>query len=116
MSFAHKFPTSVMLIGYIENAKKLSPTKSSGMKVVAKLYNPSEKNRRYDLRIPIMALGKPGKLAMEFSKSGDLVSIVGQMVVASSQNGLNLCVLADHIKTLDEESDYDIPARNGFNG
>jgi len=112
MSFAHKFPTSVMLIGYIESAKKLTPTKHSGMKVVAKLYNPSEKNRRYDLRIPIMALGRPGKLAMEFSKSGDLVSIVGQLVVRSSPSGLNLCVLADHIKTLDEESDHDLSTTN----
>ena len=44
MSFGHRYPASVFLIGYIESAKKLADSKHSGIRVAAKLYNPSEKD------------------------------------------------------------------------
>tara|TARA_R110001583_G_scaffold38351_1_gene123995 strand:+ start:4279 stop:4560 length:282 start_codon:yes stop_codon:yes gene_type:complete len=93
-----------MLIGYIEDAHKLPDTRGSGMRVVAKLYNPSEKERKYDLRIPIMAYGKPAKLMRDFGKSGDLVSIIGRV----GSRSRSVCVIAELIKTLDEDTEYDI--------
>jgi hypothetical protein len=104
MSFGHRFPTSVMMIGYIEDVKKLTPSKHTGMRVLGKLYNPSDRDRKYDLRIPIMAFGRPAKLMTDFGKSGDLVTIVGRMSTTAG----SVCVIAERIKTLDEESNYDI--------
>lgn len=112
MSFKHKFPNSVILIGYLEGVSKMGTTKNSGMKITAKLYNPSEQYRKYDLRIPLMALGKPAKLVEQLSKSGDLVSVIGRMAMVSTGSGLNLYVLADHIKSLDEDSNYEVDSYN----
>ena len=107
MSFKHKFPTSVMLIGYLEGAKKMAPSKGSGFKVSARLYNPSETYRKYDLRIPLLAMGKPAKMVSDLCRSGDLVTVIGRMAMVSSPNGLHLYVLAEHVRSLDEEgSDY----------
>lgn len=112
MSFKHKFPNSVILIGYLEGVSKMGTTKNSGMKITAKLYNPSEQYRKYDLRIPLMALGKPAKLVEQLSKSGDLVSVIGRMAMVSTGSGLNLYVLADHIKSLDEDNSYEMDSYN----
>ena len=103
MSFKHKFPTSVMLIGYLEGVSKMAPTKGAGLKVTARLYNPSEQYRKYDLRIPILAMGKPAKVVCDLSRTGDLVSVIGRMAMVSNPNGLHLYVLAENIKSLDEE-------------
>jgi primosomal replication protein N len=112
MSFKHKFPNSVILIGYLEGVSKIGTTKNSGMKITAKLYNPSEQYRKYDLRIPLMALGKPAKLVEQLAKSGDLVSVIGRMAMVSTGSGLNLYVLADYIKSLDEDSTYEMDSYN----
>ena len=104
MSFGHRYPASVFLIGYIESAKKLADSKHSGIRVVAKLYNPSEKDRKYDLRIPILSYGRPAKHMLDYGKSGDLVSIVGRMSTTSG----SVCVIAELVKTLDEDTEYDI--------
>ena len=103
MSFKHKFPTSVMLIGYLEGAKKMAPSKGSGFKVTAKLYNPSEQYRKYDLRIPLLAMGKPAKMVSDLCKSGDLVSVIGRMAMVSNPNGLHLYILVENVSSLDEE-------------
>ena len=90
MSFKHKFPTSVMLIGYLEGAKKMAPSKGSGFKVTAKLYNPSD-----------------------LCRSGDLVTVIGRMAMVSSPNGLHLYVLAEHVRSLDEEeNEYGMEPNN----
>lgn len=102
MSFKHRFPTSVTAIGYIDGATRLSQTKNSGMKISARLFNPSEHNARYDLRVPIMAIGKAASLVDELSRSGDLVTIVGRMAMVQGGQGVSLCVLVDYIKSLDE--------------
>lgn len=112
MSFNHKFPNSVVLIGYLEGVSKVGTTKNSGMKITARLYNPSEQYRKYDLRVPLMALGKPAKIVGELSKSGDLVSVIGRLAMVSTDKGLSLYVLADHIKSLDEESNYEMESYN----
>jgi primosomal replication protein N len=112
MSFKHKFPNSVTLIGYLEGASKMGTTKNSGMKITARLYNPSEQFRKYDLRIPLMALGRPAKMVEQLSKSGDLVSVIGRMAMVSTSNGLSLYVLADHVKSLDEDNENEMDPYN----
>ena len=112
MSFKHKFPNSVSLIGYLEGVSKIGTTKNSGLKITARLYNPSEQLRKYDLRIPLMALGRPAKIVQALSKSGDLVSVIGRLTMVSTNNGLSLHVLADHIKSLDEDDNYEMESNN----
>ena len=102
MSFKHRFPTSVTIIGYLEGASRLSKTKNSGLKITAKVFNPSEHTRKYDLRVPIIAIGKAAAIVDELARSGDLVTVVGRMAMVQTGGGLTLCVLADYVKSLDE--------------
>ncbi len=102
MSFKHRFPTSVTAIGYLEGASRISNTKNSGQKITAKLYNPSEHTRKYDLRVPIIALGKAASIVDELARSGDLVAVVGRLAMVQSGGGLSISMLVDYIKTLDE--------------
>ena len=104
MAFRHRFPSTVMLIGYLEDAKRLSPTRHSGKKVIAKLYNPElgGKNRSFDLRVPVIALGKIADLCVEYSKMGDLVALNGRLVQIQSPKGFTVGVYVEQIKTLDE--------------
>ena len=103
MSFRHRFPSTVVCIGYIENAAYNGRTKSSGMRVRARLYNPSEKYHKYDLRVPLIALGTPGKILIDKCKTGELVTVIGRLVMGQSDKDLNLEVLVEHIKSLDED-------------
>jgi len=112
VSFKHKFPNSVTLIGYLEGVSNMGHTKNSGTKVIAKLYNPSEQYRKYDLRVPLMALGRPARIVEKLAKSGDLVSVIGRMAMVSTGSGLSLYVLADHIKSLDEDNIYEVESYN----
>ena len=41
---------------------------------------------------------------LDYGKSGDLVSIVGRMSTTSG----SVCVIAELVKTLDEDTEYDI--------
>jgi len=97
MSFKHKFPTSVTMIGYIEKAKALPKTKNNAtLRVRASLYNPSEQFRT------------PGKILLNVEKTGELVSVIGRLVMAKGKNGTKLEVLVERIKSLDEEQDYGV--------
>ena len=114
MSFRHKFPTSVMLIGYIEGAVNAGSSKSSGIKVRAKLYNPSETSPSYDLRVPLMAFGTPAKILVNLCTTGDLVTVIGRMAMVKGPEGTKLEVLVEHIKSLDEDGgeEYGVEERN----
>lgn len=114
MSFRHKFPTSIMLIGYIESAVNAGSSKSSGIKVRAKLYNPSETSPSYDLRVPLMAFGTPAKILVNLCTTGDLVTVIGRMAMVKGPGGTKLEVLVEHIKSLDEDGgeEYGVEERN----
>lgn len=112
MSFRHKFPSSVVGIGYIENAVFNGRTKSSGIRVRARLYNPSDKYHKYDLRVPLIALGTPGKLLIDKCKTGELVTVIGRLVMVQSDDNLNLEVLVEHIKSLDEDEIHGMDESN----
>jgi len=103
MSFRHKFPSSVVGIGYVESATYNGRTKSSGIRVRARLYNPSEKYSKYDLRIPLIALGTPAKILIDKCKTGELVSIIGRLAMVQYNDSLTLEVLVEHVKSLDED-------------
>jgi|TARA_R110000824_G_scaffold116395_3_gene267793 hypothetical protein len=106
MSFKHKFPTSVTLIGYVESAKVLSKKSTTGLRVRAVLHNPSEQYRMYDLNIPLMAFGTPGKILVEVDKSGELVSVIGRLAMVKGPKGTKMEVLVEHVKSLDEEQEH----------
>ena len=114
MSFRHKFPTSIMLIGYIERAVSAGSSKSSGIKVRAKLYNPSETSPSYDLRVPLMAFGTPAKILVNLCTTGDLVTVIGRMAMVKGPEGTKLEVLVEHIKSLDEDGgeEYEVEKRD----
>ncbi len=104
ISFKHKFPTSVMLIGYLEDVRPASKEKitDKNIKMVAKLYNPSEKNRTFDLRVPCIAVGKQATSMVHLSKTGELVCIRGRTVMSSTPRGVKFSVFVENIKSLDE--------------
>ena len=102
MSFRHKFPTSIMLIGYIDSAVNAGSSKSSGIRVRAKLYNPSDTLPSYDLRVPLMAFGTPAKILINLCTTGDLVTVIGRMAMVKGPDGTKLEVLVEHVKSLDE--------------
>ena len=62
----------------------------------------------YDLRVPMMAFGTPGKILLDVEKTGELVSVIGRLVMAKGKNGTKLEVLVERIKSLDEEQDYGV--------
>ena len=104
MSFKHKFPTSVMMIGYLEDVRPAGKGSShaQSMKMTAKLYNPSESNRAYDLRVPCIAIGKAAASMIHLCKTGELVCVRGRTVMRSTPKGVKLSVLIENIKSLDE--------------
>ena len=103
MSFRHKFPSTVVCIGYVEGAVNIGRSKSSGIRVRAKIYNKSETYRQYDLRIPVIAFGTPAKMLLDADKTGELVTVVGRLAMVKNDTSTNMEVLVDHIKSLDED-------------
>tara|TARA_R100000458_G_C8198265_1_gene189638 strand:- start:153 stop:476 length:324 start_codon:yes stop_codon:yes gene_type:complete len=96
-----------MLIGYVDSAVNAGNSKSSGIRVRAKLYNPSETSPSYDLRVPLMAFGTPAKILVNMCTTGDLVTVIGRMAMVKGPGGTNLEVLVEHIKSLDEDGGED---------
>ena len=103
MSFKHKFPSSVVCIGYVEGAVNLGRSKSSGIKVRAKIYNQSESDRKYDLRIPLIAFGKPATMLVEAGKTGVLVTVMGRLTMVKNDSNTSIEVFVEGVQSLDED-------------
>mgnify|MGYP003109755895 CR=1 FL=1 len=118
MSFSHKFPSTVMIAGYLENVKAMQPSKHSGKRCVGTLYNPAvwknkSKNepataQQFDLRVPLIGFGKIAELMVQYSMQGDLVAVVGRLVqLRQGKDQFVTGLYIELLKTLDDEEEYD---------
>tara|TARA_R100000951_G_scaffold112163_1_gene112095 strand:- start:1556 stop:1906 length:351 start_codon:yes stop_codon:yes gene_type:complete len=115
MAFSQKYPNTVMLIGFIEDAIDLRKSQSSGDKCGARLHNPGKQAKdrvgtrnNFDLNVSLIGFGKIAKLMNDYSLQGDLVCIVGRLTSLKISGRLVAGVYVEEIKTLDDGEDADV--------
>ncbi len=115
MAFSQKYPNTVMLIGFIEDAVDLRKSQSSGDKCGARLYNPGKETKdragtrnNFDLNVNLIGFGKIAKLMNEYSLQGDLVCIVGRLTSLKINGRIVAGVYVEEIKTLDDGEETDV--------
>tara|TARA_R100000231_G_scaffold6732_4_gene9789 strand:+ start:172 stop:522 length:351 start_codon:yes stop_codon:yes gene_type:complete len=109
MAFKFKYPNSTTIIGYIESANLRKPTKHSGDRATAKIFVPENprgnKNNKYPphpLRVTVIGFGKIANKLMEYSVSGDLVVILGNLIELRS-GGTETAIYIQSLTSLDDD-------------
>ena len=96
--FRHRYANAVVLGGLLRDAKDEGVSAGGGRRARVWLDNPCDENERFDLHVPVLAIGnRLAAKVLELAGTGALVTVQGEWSTVRSGNELNHVLVAERI-------------------